>query len=119
MPWGILIGGEELHNNHHAYGTSAKLSSRWYEFDLGWTYIRILEPLGLAQVAQGRADAAGSARRQDDARRRDAPGGDREPLRRRDRLRAHAEGHVRDRARATARARRPRRLCGRAEHAPA
>src|SRR6266545_8153959 len=35
VPWGIVIGGEELHNNHHAYGTSAKLSSRWYEFDLG------------------------------------------------------------------------------------
>ena len=50
MPWGILIGGEELHNNHHAYGTSAKLSSRWYEFDLGWIYIRILETLGLAKV---------------------------------------------------------------------
>ena len=50
MPWGILIGGEELHNNHHAYGTSAKLSSRWYEFDLGWTYIRILESLRLATV---------------------------------------------------------------------
>jgi stearoyl-CoA desaturase (delta-9 desaturase) len=50
VPWGILIGGEELHNNHHAYGTSAKLSSKWYEFDLGWTYIRILETLGLASV---------------------------------------------------------------------
>ena len=50
VPWGILIGGEELHNNHHAYGTSAKLSSRWYEFDLGWAYIRILETLGLAEV---------------------------------------------------------------------
>jgi stearoyl-CoA desaturase (delta-9 desaturase) len=50
VPWGILIGGEELHNNHHAYGSSAKLSSRWYEFDLGWTYIRILESLRLAQV---------------------------------------------------------------------
>jgi stearoyl-CoA desaturase (delta-9 desaturase) len=50
VPWGILIGGEELHNNHHAYGTSAKLSSRWYEFDLGWTYIRGLEALGLAKV---------------------------------------------------------------------
>jgi len=50
VPWGILIGGEELHNNHHAYGTSAKLSSRWYEFDLGWTYIRILDLLGLAEV---------------------------------------------------------------------
>ena len=50
VPWGIIIGGEELHNNHHAYGTSAKLSSRWYEFDIGWMYIRILEMLGLAKV---------------------------------------------------------------------
>jgi len=50
VPWGIIIGGEELHNNHHAYGTSAKLSSRWYEFDLGWAYIRGLECLGLAKV---------------------------------------------------------------------
>jgi stearoyl-CoA desaturase (delta-9 desaturase) len=50
VPWGILIGGEELHNNHHAYGSSAKLSNRWYEFDIGWLYIRILETLGLATV---------------------------------------------------------------------
>jgi stearoyl-CoA desaturase (delta-9 desaturase) len=50
VPWGIVIGGEELHNNHHAYGTSAKLSSRWYEFDLGWAYIRCLEALRLAKV---------------------------------------------------------------------
>ncbi|HVK55957.1 MAG TPA: fatty acid desaturase [Burkholderiales bacterium] len=50
MPWGIIIGGEELHNNHHAYGTSAKLSSKWYEFDIGWFYIRILETLKLAKV---------------------------------------------------------------------
>ena len=50
VPWGIIIGGEELHNNHHAYGSSAKLSSRWYEFDLGWTYIRILATLRLATV---------------------------------------------------------------------
>jgi stearoyl-CoA desaturase (delta-9 desaturase) len=50
VPWGILIGGEELHNNHHAYGTSAKLSSRWYEFDIGWMYIRMLEMVGLAKV---------------------------------------------------------------------
>jgi stearoyl-CoA desaturase (delta-9 desaturase) len=50
VPWGILIGGEELHNNHHAYGTSAKLSNKWYEFDIGWLYIRILETLGLAKV---------------------------------------------------------------------
>jgi stearoyl-CoA desaturase (delta-9 desaturase) len=50
VPWGILIGGEELHNNHHAYATSAKLSSKWYEFDIGWMYIRIMEMLGLATV---------------------------------------------------------------------
>ncbi|MCC7326942.1 MAG: fatty acid desaturase [Burkholderiales bacterium] len=50
VPWGIIIGGEELHNNHHAYGTSAKLSSQWYEFDIGWMYIRILSALGLAKV---------------------------------------------------------------------
>jgi stearoyl-CoA desaturase (delta-9 desaturase) len=50
VPWGILIGGEELHNNHHAYGSSAKLSNRWYEFDIGWAYIRAMEVLGLANV---------------------------------------------------------------------
>jgi stearoyl-CoA desaturase (delta-9 desaturase) len=50
VPWGILIGGEELHNNHHAHPTSAKLSSAWYEFDIGWMYIRLLETLGLARV---------------------------------------------------------------------
>jgi stearoyl-CoA desaturase (Delta-9 desaturase) len=50
VPWGILIGGEELHNNHHAYASSAKFSNRWYEFDLGWLYIRVMEWLGLAQV---------------------------------------------------------------------
>ncbi|MGH8807561.1 MAG: DesA family fatty acid desaturase [Noviherbaspirillum sp.] len=50
FPIGILIGGEELHNNHHTFGTSAKLSSKWYEFDIGWMYIRILETLRLAKV---------------------------------------------------------------------
>lgn len=50
FPLGILIGGEELHNNHHTYATSAKLSNKWYEFDLGWCYIRILAALGLARV---------------------------------------------------------------------
>ena len=50
FPIGILIGGEELHNNHHAYGTSAKFSSKWYEFDIGWVYIRTLQALRLAQV---------------------------------------------------------------------
>jgi stearoyl-CoA desaturase (delta-9 desaturase) len=50
VPWGVLIGGEELHNNHHAFVTSAKLSNKWYEFDIGWMYIRLLEALGLARV---------------------------------------------------------------------
>jgi stearoyl-CoA desaturase (delta-9 desaturase) len=49
-PWGILIGGEELHNNHHAFPSSARLSSRWWEFDIGWMYIRLLEMMGLARV---------------------------------------------------------------------
>lgn len=49
-PWGILIGGEELHNNHHTYPTSAKLSVKKYEFDIGWGYIRALEMVGLAKV---------------------------------------------------------------------
>ena len=50
IPFGILIGGEELHNNHHTFATSAKLSSKWYEFDIGWGYIRALEVMGLAKV---------------------------------------------------------------------
>ncbi len=49
-PWGLLIGGEELHNNHHTYPTSAKLSVKPFEFDIGWAYIRTLEVLGLATV---------------------------------------------------------------------
>ncbi|MBT2327034.1 fatty acid desaturase [Variovorax paradoxus] len=50
VPWGILIGGEELHNNHHAYVTSARLSNKWWEFDIGWMYIRMLEMIHLAKV---------------------------------------------------------------------
>jgi stearoyl-CoA desaturase (delta-9 desaturase) len=50
FPWGILIGGEELHNNHHTYATSAKLSNKWYEFDIGWMYIRIMSAFRLAKV---------------------------------------------------------------------
>ena len=50
FPWGILIGGEELHNNHHTFATSARLSNRWYEFDVGWLYIRILAALRLAHI---------------------------------------------------------------------
>ena len=50
VPWGILIGGEELHNNHHTFASSAKLSSKWWEFDIGWMYIKLLSYLGLAKV---------------------------------------------------------------------
>lgn len=50
VPIGIIIGGEELHNNHHAFASSAKFSSKWWEFDIGWFYIRLLEMLGLARV---------------------------------------------------------------------
>ncbi|WP_348945992.1 fatty acid desaturase [Chitinibacter sp. FCG-7] len=50
VPWGILIGGEELHNNHHTFGTSAKLSYKWFEFDIGWLYIRALAACRLATV---------------------------------------------------------------------
>ena len=50
LPWGILIGGEELHNNHHTFPASARLSARWFELDIGWCYIRLLQSLGLARV---------------------------------------------------------------------
>jgi stearoyl-CoA desaturase (delta-9 desaturase) len=50
LPWGILIGGEELHNNHHTYPTSAKLSVKPYEFDIAWGYIRAMEIIGWAKV---------------------------------------------------------------------
>jgi len=49
VPWGLVIGGEELHNNHHTFPTSAKFSVKPFEFDLGWFYIRVLQSLGLAQ----------------------------------------------------------------------
>ena len=50
LPWGIWIGGEELHNSHHLDPASPKFSQRWFEFDIGWMYIRILSMLGLAKV---------------------------------------------------------------------
>jgi stearoyl-CoA desaturase (Delta-9 desaturase) len=50
VPWGIVVGGEELHNNHHTYPTSAKFSVKPFEFDIGWGYVRALQMLGLAQV---------------------------------------------------------------------
>ncbi len=49
FPIGFFIGGEELHNNHHTFGTSAKFSVKWWEFDMGWLVIRALQLLGLAK----------------------------------------------------------------------
>lgn len=49
-PWAIWIGGEELHNNHHGDGTSAKFSKRWFELDIGWFYIKVLEKFNLAKL---------------------------------------------------------------------
>ena len=66
VPWGIIIGGEELHNNHHTYPTSAKFSVKPYEFDIGWVYIRMLRD---ARPGQGEQDRAAAA-----ARRRQAGG---------------------------------------------
>ena len=118
VPWGILIGGEELHNNHHAYGTSAKLSSRWYEFDIGWTYIRALEIVRPRHGAQGRA-AAQVRSRQAPCRPRDAAGGHHPPLRRADQLRpslkqayAHEVASLRERARRGELTPRQCRACG-------
>src|SRR5579862_2891105 len=50
VPWGVLIGGEELHNNHHAFPSSARLAVQWWEIDLGWLFIRLFRALGLARV---------------------------------------------------------------------
>ncbi len=57
-PWGIIIAGEELHNNHHTYPTSAKLSVKPYEFDIGWMYICIMQAVGLAKVKKTPPKAA-------------------------------------------------------------
>ncbi|WP_083338988.1 DesA family fatty acid desaturase [Chromobacterium sphagni] len=61
VPWGVLIGGEELHNNHHAYAASAKLSIQWWEFDIGWMYIRLLEGCRLASVRKAAPASLASA----------------------------------------------------------
>ena len=58
LPWGILIAGEELHNNHHTYPTSAKLSVKPYEFDIGWVYISLMQRVGLAKVKKTPPKAA-------------------------------------------------------------
>jgi stearoyl-CoA desaturase (delta-9 desaturase) len=52
IPWGIIIGGEELHNNHHLAPASPRLSRRWFEFDIGWMYIKIFEYLRLLKTRQ-------------------------------------------------------------------
>jgi stearoyl-CoA desaturase (delta-9 desaturase) len=57
-PWGIIIAGEELHNNHHTYPTSAKLSVKPYEFDIGWMYISLMQMAGLAKVKKTPPKAA-------------------------------------------------------------
>ena len=50
IPWAVWIGGEELHNNHHADGANPKFTQKWWEFDIGWMYICILRTLGLAKL---------------------------------------------------------------------
>ena len=50
LPWGILVGGEELHNNHHAFPSSAKFSQRPWEFDIGWMYLKVFSFFGLAKI---------------------------------------------------------------------
>jgi stearoyl-CoA desaturase (delta-9 desaturase) len=50
VPWGILIGGEELHNNHHINPASPKMSRRWFEFDIGWMWFKLFSYIGLAKL---------------------------------------------------------------------
>jgi stearoyl-CoA desaturase (delta-9 desaturase) len=66
VPWGLIIGGEELHNNHHAFPSSAKFSIRPWEFDLGWAWIKTFEVLGLARVLRIAPEPVRVARRQVD-----------------------------------------------------
>ena len=49
-PWGIIVGGEELHNNHHLDPASPKLSSKWWEFDIGWMWLTLFRTVGLAKI---------------------------------------------------------------------
>jgi stearoyl-CoA desaturase (delta-9 desaturase) len=49
-PWGIIVGGEELHNNHHLEPANPKLSRRWFEFDIGWMWVKLLSYVGLAKI---------------------------------------------------------------------
>jgi stearoyl-CoA desaturase (Delta-9 desaturase) len=52
IPWGIIIGGEELHNNHHLSPASVKLSQRWFEFDIGYMWLRLFSLVGLAEIVR-------------------------------------------------------------------
>jgi stearoyl-CoA desaturase (Delta-9 desaturase) len=52
LPWGIVIGGEELHNNHHLDPANVKLSKHWWEFDIGWMWIKIFKILGLVKLTR-------------------------------------------------------------------
>jgi len=71
LPLGLLIGGEELHNNHHAHAYSARFSSKWWELDISWLYIRILERVGLATVKRtARLRRGGDTERQIPANKR-------------------------------------------------
>lgn len=60
-PIAVWLGGEELHNNHHADPRSARFAARWFEFDIGWVYIRVLAALGLAEVVHARPHRAQSS----------------------------------------------------------
>src|SRR3989440_85403 len=50
VPWALLLGGEELHNNHHAFPRSARFAVQRWEIDIGWLWIRLFSALGLARV---------------------------------------------------------------------
>jgi stearoyl-CoA desaturase (delta-9 desaturase) len=52
VPWGIIVGGEELHNNHHMNPARPKLSLKWYEFDIGWMWLRLFSLVGLADIVR-------------------------------------------------------------------
>ena len=53
IPWGIVVGGEELHNNHHSAPASPKLSAKWFEIDIGWVWIKIFQTIGLIKLSRG------------------------------------------------------------------
>jgi stearoyl-CoA desaturase (Delta-9 desaturase) len=66
-PIAIWLGGEELHNNHHADPKSAKFKAKWFEFDIGWAYIRTLQAFGLAKVEYARNYGSAALRHDENA----------------------------------------------------